>query len=87
MCPLVFASSAFVPTETMPSWLRAFAYNTPVTALVIGMRSLVLGSETTAALGIVTGSVGRNALAALLWSLVILAVSPPLAVRSYRLRV
>lgn len=85
--PLVFASSAFVPTETMPSWLRGFADNTPVTAVVNGMRSLVLGDEATAALGIGTGSVGRNVLAAVVWSLAILAVFAPLAVRGYRRKV
>jgi len=32
--PLVFASSVFVPTDTMPDWLRAFAENQPVTHVV-----------------------------------------------------
>ena len=30
--PLVFASSAFVPTASMPGWLQAFADHQPVTA-------------------------------------------------------
>ena len=30
--PLVFASSAFVPTASMPGWLQAFANHQPVTA-------------------------------------------------------
>ncbi len=37
-CPLVFLpfiSSAFVPTETMPKIVHAFAENQPVTSIVI----------------------------------------------------
>src|SRR5207248_10615082 len=29
--PLIFASSAFVPVQTMPSWLQTFARNNPIT--------------------------------------------------------
>jgi ABC-2 type transport system permease protein/oleandomycin transport system permease protein len=43
LLPLVFASSAFVPTDTMPPWLQAFAEHQPVTAAVDAMRALVLG--------------------------------------------
>ena len=38
--PLTFASSAFVPVETMPSWLQAFAKHNPVTVLADAMRGL-----------------------------------------------
>lgn len=71
--PLVFASSAFVPTATMPGPLRAFADHQPVTAAVDAVRALVLGGPT-------TGPV----LTSLAWSLGILAVAAPLAVRRYR---
>ena len=71
--PLVFASSAFVPTRTMPGPLRMFAENQPVTAAVDAVRALVLGGPT---LGPVLTSVA--------WSLAILAVAAPLAVRRYR---
>ena len=37
---LPFISSAFVPTETMPSIVRAFAENQPVTSIVDAIRSL-----------------------------------------------
>jgi ABC-type multidrug transport system permease subunit len=40
--PLTFASSAFVPTEGMPSWLEAFANNQPVTLTVDAVRALLL---------------------------------------------
>jgi ABC-2 type transport system permease protein len=71
--PLVFASSAFVPTETMPAWLEAFAEHNPVTVTVNALRSLVLGGP---ALADVLGS--------LAWSAAILAVFGPLAVAKYR---
>jgi ABC-2 type transport system permease protein len=71
--PLVFASSAFVPTETMPAWLEAFAEHNPVTVTVNALRSLVLGGP---ALADVLGS--------LVWSAAILAVFGPLAVAKYR---
>lgn len=38
--PLTFASSAFVPVDTMPSWLQAFARHNPVTVLADAMRGL-----------------------------------------------
>ena len=31
--PLTFASSAFVPVQSMPGWLQAFARNQPVTVV------------------------------------------------------
>lgn len=71
--PMVFASSAFVPTATMPGPLRAFAEHQPVTAVVDAVRALVLGGPTT---GPVLTSVA--------WSLAILAVAAPLAVAKYR---
>jgi ABC transporter DrrB family efflux protein len=42
--PLTFASSAFVPTATMPSWLRAFADHQPVTTVINTVRDLTLGT-------------------------------------------
>jgi ABC-2 type transport system permease protein len=40
---LPYASSAFVPVHTMPSWLRGFALHQPITPLVETLRSLLLG--------------------------------------------
>ena len=71
--PLVFASSAFVPTSTMPGPLRAFAEHQPVTAVVDAVRVLVLGGPTSSAV-----------LTSLAWSVGILLVAAPLAVRRYR---
>lgn len=71
--PLTFASSAFVPVASMPGWLQAFARNQPVTAAVDATRALVIGGPT-------AGPVLRTAL----WSVGLLAVLAPLAVRRYR---
>jgi ABC transporter DrrB family efflux protein len=47
--PLTFASSAFVPTKTMPHWLRSFAENQPITVIVNAVRGFVLGEADHAA--------------------------------------
>ncbi|MDQ1714117.1 MAG: type transport system permease protein [Frankiaceae bacterium] len=41
---LPYASSAFVPISTMPTWLQGFARNQPVTPLVETMRGLLVGT-------------------------------------------
>jgi ABC-2 type transport system permease protein len=41
--PLVFASSAFTSTATMPSWLRTFADAQPVTSVTNALRALTHG--------------------------------------------
>jgi len=69
--PLTFASSAFVQVKTMPGWLQAYARNQPVTVVVDACRHLMIGTP---------GSVPR----ALAWSVVLLAVFAPLAIRKYR---
>lgn len=78
--PLVFASSVFVPTETMPTWLRGFAENQPVTVIANAMRGLILGE------GVLPPgtSVLEQTLLALGWAAAIVAVAGPIAVREYR---
>ncbi|HVL97978.1 MAG TPA: ABC transporter permease [Egibacteraceae bacterium] len=71
--PLVFASSAFVPVETMPGWLQWFAAISPVTMTVDALRGLLLG-----------GPVMRPLLGSLAWSAGFLALFVPLAVYRYR---
>lgn len=73
MAPLVFASSAFVPTATMPDWLRSFADNQPVSEVVDAVRVLTIG-----------GPAGTQVLTALAWIVGIVAVAAPLAVARYR---
>jgi len=78
--PLVFASSVFVPVETMPSWLAAFAENQPITVTANALRGLILGGEALPPGDTVTGTV----LLALAWAAGILAIFAPLSVRMYR---
>ncbi len=70
--PLTFASSAFVPTSSMPDWLRAFADHQPITLVVNTVRGFVLGQP-----------VGADGWQALVWCLGILIVFMPLAVWAY----
>ncbi|NNC91875.1 MAG: ABC transporter permease [Acidimicrobiia bacterium] len=78
--PLVFASSVFVPTQTMPGWLRAFADHQPVTVTVDALRGLILGEGALLPGNTVTGQV----LLSLFYSGLILAIFVPLSVRLYR---
>ena len=75
MAVLVFASGSFVPVSTMPGWMQGFARNQPVTAVVNGLRSLVLGGSTT-----------HNVIVAVCWVIGIVATTAPLAARRYRTR-
>jgi ABC-2 type transport system permease protein len=71
--PLTFISSAFVPTESMPDWMQAFADVNPFTIVVNAMRALWVG-----------GPAENYVWGAFVWSFVILAVFAPLAVARYR---
>jgi ABC-2 type transport system permease protein/oleandomycin transport system permease protein len=46
--PLTFASSAFGPVMTMPTWLQGFATHQPVSVVINAARSLILGNTATA---------------------------------------
>jgi ABC-2 type transport system permease protein len=39
---LPYPSSAFVPTDTVPSWLQGFAAHQPVTQVIEAVRGLLL---------------------------------------------
>ena len=41
---LPYVSSAFVPTATMPGWLRAVAENQPITPVIETVRALLTGT-------------------------------------------
>jgi ABC-2 type transport system permease protein/oleandomycin transport system permease protein len=71
--PLVFASSAFVPLESMPGWLQAWAERQPVTITVNAVRALMIGGPTS-----------TYVMQSLAWSIGMVAVFAPLAVRRYR---
>lgn len=66
--PLTFASSAFVPTESMTPILKAFALNQPITQVVEAVRSLMLGTP-----------IGNHGWLAVVWSVGILIFAIPTA--------
>ena len=49
--PLTFVSSAYVPVESMPGWMQAFAEHQPITYMVDAVRSLTLGAAAEVLLG------------------------------------
>lgn len=59
--PIMFTSSAYMPLETMPGWLRALAKVNPVTYSVDTVRGLALGVSAQPALWIATGLVAVTA--------------------------
>ena len=73
LAPLVFASSAFVPVETMPGWLQVFANHQPVSVTASAVRALMIGGPT-----------GSYVVQSILWCVGILAVFGPIAVQRYR---
>jgi ABC-2 type transport system permease protein len=79
--PLTFASSAYVPVETMPGWLQAFAEHQPITVMVDAVRALTQGPAAAALLG---HDAGSYVVRSLLWAAAIVAVFAPLAVARYR---
>ena len=76
LVPFVFASSAFVPVNSMPGWLQAFANHQPVSATASAVRALMLGGPT-----------ATYVWQALAWCAAIVVVCAPLAVRVYRRKV
>jgi ABC-2 type transport system permease protein len=73
---LPFLSSAFVPTETMPGPVRAFAENQPVTSIVNALRDLLTQQP-----------VGTNIWVALAWCVGLLVVAYLFAMVTYRRRI
>jgi ABC-2 type transport system permease protein/oleandomycin transport system permease protein len=73
LAPLIFASSAFIPVQTMPGWLQPWAEHQPVSVVCDAARHLTLGLPA-----------GTATLKALAWIVGIVAVFAPLAVRKYR---
>jgi ABC transporter DrrB family efflux protein len=79
--PLVFASSVFVPTASMPQWLQVFADNQPVSVIANSVRSLMVPEEMLGVLGLNQTTLIWQSIA---WIVAIIAVFGPLAVRQYR---
>ncbi|MGH9265952.1 MAG: ABC transporter permease [Acidimicrobiales bacterium] len=79
--PFTFVSSAFVPVESMPGWLQAFANNQPLTQVVNATRAFSLGDDAERVLG---HTAGYFASRTVLWCLLFIVVFAPLAARRYQ---
>ena len=73
---LPFISSAFVPTDTMPGPVRAFAEHQPVTSIVNTIRDLFTQQP-----------VGNDIWIALAWCVGILVVAYAVAMATYRRKI
>jgi ABC-type multidrug transport system permease subunit len=71
--PLTFASSVFVPAETMPDGLRQFAEANPFTTWADAIRSLWLDTPANSDIWM-----------SFIWCIVLTAIFAPLAVARYR---
>ena len=79
--PLTFVSAAFVPVQSMPSWLQGFATYQPVSVTVSACRALMVGS------GVTGQSTWFWVSRSLFWSVLFLIVLIPLAIHRYRTRI
>ena len=73
--PLTIASSAFVPTSTMPPLLRTFAENQPVTQVINAMRSWLVGT-----------TMGNSDRLAFIWCILIIVICLPIATYMFNRR-
>ncbi|HET6495577.1 MAG TPA: ABC transporter permease [Thermoleophilia bacterium] len=71
--PLMLASTAFAPAESMPGWLQGFVKYQPISVASSAARALSNGTP-----------VGDLLWQAVLWIVILLAVFVPLAIRFYR---
>ncbi|RMI34323.1 ABC transporter permease [Nocardia stercoris] len=73
---LPYVSSAFVPPDTMPTWLRGFARHQPVTPMIETMRALLTG-----------GPIADHAWTALAWWVPITVVGATAALLMFARRI
>jgi ABC-2 type transport system permease protein len=73
--PLTFASSAFVPTEGMNRFLKAFAENQPITHVIEAVRALMLGTP-----------IGNHGWLAAGWCIGVMIIVVPLATFLFKRR-
>jgi ABC-2 type transport system permease protein len=71
--PLTFISSAFVPVDTMPSWLQPIAEHNPFTTMVNAARALFVGTPA-----------GNDVWLAVVWGIGITVVFGWLSMHRYR---
>jgi len=70
--PLTFLSNAFVPIDTLPTWLQPLVNLNPISHLITAVRGLAD-----------TGTIGVDVLLALAGAAVVVLVFAPLTVRAY----
>lgn len=73
--PLTFVSSAFVPVDTMPSWLQPFAEYQPLSIVIDMLRNIFTGQPW-----------HSDAVWSLAWTILLLAIFFPIAIRLYKKR-
>jgi len=78
--PFVFASSVFVPVQTMPDWLRVFAENQPVSVVATTVRGLMFNVEALPSGKTIEGMI----LLSLVWIVGIFVVTAPISIKLYR---
>jgi ABC transporter DrrB family efflux protein len=71
--PLMLASTAFAPADTMPGWLQPFVDYQPISVAADAVRGLANGTAT-----------GGDILLSLVWTAVLLLVFGPMSVRLYQ---
>jgi ABC-2 type transport system permease protein/oleandomycin transport system permease protein len=71
--PLMLASTAFAPVETMPGWLQPFVTYQPISTASDAVRGLANGIP-----------VGDDIVLTLVWIAILVVVFAPLSVRLYR---
>ncbi len=71
--PLTFASSAFVPPESMPGWVETFAEANPVSTVVDATRALLVDAPA-----------GNDVWAAFAWCVGLTVIFAALSVHRYR---
>jgi len=79
--PITFLSNVFVPTQTLPDWLRPFAEWNPVSALTAATRQLWGNPNPFAASGL---PAEHPIELTLVWVVVLVAIFAPLGVLRYR---
>lgn len=82
--PLAFVSNAMVPTQHMPGWLQAVADWNPVSAVTAAARHLWQNPNPSAT--VESWPMQHSVEAAIVWSVLILAVAAPLASHFFKRR-
>lgn len=83
--PLTFASNAFVPTDSMPGWLKAFADANPLSHLIEALRALWNDPSLPEAMSN-NGHWQTPVAWTLAWCAIFVVVFAPLAIRAYNRR-